>query len=172
MLMDTLIAIDPWVETFAARLRQNGADVVLDKWNLPMGEDRFHFMERAVMTAAFVLVICTPEYAAKANDRTGGVGYEATIITPHIANRTENRKFIPILRSGDWSTSLPVWIAARRGADLSGNPYSETEFAELLRTLHREAAQAPALGPPPSFTEPTAETPPEFRVRPPIVSQP
>jgi hypothetical protein len=141
-----------WVEAFATALRQNGVDVVLDCWHLPPGADMYHFMETSVRSAEFVLVICTPDYAAKADDRTGGVGYEATIITAPLARQTDERKFIPILRSGDWSSAVPVWLASRRGLDFTDNPYSPAEFQNLLRTLHHEEVQAPAVGPRPLFS--------------------
>ena len=100
-----------WVEAFATALRQNGVDVVLDRWHLQPGADIYRFMESSVRSAEFVLVICTPAYAAKADDRVGGVGYEATIITVQLARQTDERKFIPILRSGDWTTAVPLWLA-------------------------------------------------------------
>jgi hypothetical protein len=140
-----------WVEAFATALRQNGVDVVLDRWHLQPGTDMYHFMERSVRSAQFILVICTPTYAAKAENRVGGVGYEATIITTQLARQTDQQKFIPILRSGDWTSAAPIWLASRRGLDFSSNPYSPSEFHNLLRTLHREEVQAPALGPRPSF---------------------
>lgn len=63
-----------WVLDFATTLRHNGVDVVLDQWHLPPGADMYHFMEQSVRSAVFVLVICTPTYAEKANARLGGVG--------------------------------------------------------------------------------------------------
>ncbi|SRR6266481_2085182 len=148
-----------WVESFATTLRQSGVDVVLDRWHLPPGTDMYHFMERSVRSAQFVLVICTPTYAAKAENRVGGVGYEATIITTQLARQTQQRKFIPILRSGNWTSAVPLWLASRRGLDFSANPYSPSEFHNLLRTLHREEVQAPTLGPLPPF--PDSATPTE-----------
>jgi hypothetical protein len=140
-----------WVESLATTLRQHGVDVVLDRWHLAPGCDMDHFMEQSVCAAERVLVICTPEYAAKADDRVGGVGYEATIITTQLARQTDQRKFIPLLRSGDWASAVPVWLASRRGLDFSGNRYPASEFEALLRTLHHQEVEAPALGPRPQF---------------------
>lgn len=141
-----------WVLSLATRLRQEGVDVVLDEWNLGLGENRFHFMEQSVVSAEFVLLVCTPLYAEKSNDREGGVGYEANIITAQIAEKTDKQKFIPVLRTGDWKSSLPVWLKQMVGCNLSATPYSEPEYRKLLRTLHRQQAVAPVLGPRPSFT--------------------
>jgi hypothetical protein len=145
-----------WVLTLATRLRQEGVDVVLDEWNLGLGENRFHFMERSVVWAEFTLLVCTPLYAEKSNDREGGVGYESNIITTQIAEKTDKQKFIPVLRAGDWKSALPVWLKHTVGCNLSADPYSESEYRKLLRTLHRQQPVAPALGPRPSFPQQAA----------------
>jgi hypothetical protein len=147
-----------WVLTFATRLRLESVDVVLDEWNLGLGENRFHFMERSVVSAEFILLVCTPIYAEKSNDRDGGVGYESNIITTQIAEKTDKQKFIPILRAGDWKSALPVWLKHIVGCNLSANPYSESEYKKLLRTLHRQQAVVPALGPRPSFPQQTPQS--------------
>lgn len=60
-----------WVRQLATRLRNDAVDTRLDQWHLRGGHDRFHFMEQAIATSDFVLIICTPGYAAKANAREG-----------------------------------------------------------------------------------------------------
>jgi len=148
-----------WVLSLATRLRsEGGVDVVLDEWHLGYGENRFLFMEQSVVSSAFILLVCTPPYAEKANDRQGGVGYESNIITSQIADRTDKQKFIPVLRSGEWKSALPVWLKHMTGCDLSADPYSEQQFQKLLRTLHGQQVLAPALGPRPSFPKTVAET--------------
>jgi hypothetical protein len=140
-----------WVLAFATALRKSGVNVVLDEWHLPPGGDMYHFMEHSVRSAEFVIVVCTPAYAAKADARIGGVGYEARIITTELAQQTDQRKFLPILRSGEYLSAVPIWLTSRRGLDFTATPYSAAEFERLLRTLHREEVEAPALGPKPVF---------------------
>lgn len=153
-------ALQQWVLKFATRLRENGVDVTLDQWHLDYGDDRLHFMERSVVSAGFVLIICTPHYAEKSDDRAGGVGYESNIITSRIAEKTDRQKFIPVLRSGDWKTSVPAWLKHVAGCNLTTEPFSEAEFRNLLKTLHRRRPNAPALGPAPSFEDnPVSEEP-------------
>jgi hypothetical protein len=139
-----------WVLQFATELKENGISVILDQWDLPHGGDKAIFMERTA-GCDFVLVVCTPEYAEKANKRHGGVGYEAMIITGQIANSIDSNKFIPVLRLGDWDSALPVWLKTKRGVDLRGAPHAQSEFQDLLRTLHREPVPSPPLGDRPSF---------------------
>jgi hypothetical protein len=142
-----------WVLEFAKHLRSKGVDVTLDQWHLGLGDNRFQFMERSVTRSEFVLVICTPTYAERSEERSGGVGYESNIITSRIAEKAGKQKFIPVLRSGEWPTSVPAWLKFAVGCDLSGKPYRPNQFQQLLKTLHRKNTSAPALGPVPVFEE-------------------
>jgi hypothetical protein len=140
-----------WIIRFSTSLWDKGIEAILDVWHLQPGEDRFAFMEKAIASSDFVLLICTPEYAEKANARTGGVGYESMVVTGQLASNLDTNKFIPILRSGDWETAPPVWLRSRIGIDLHDDPYSAAEFAKLLRTLHGQPLTAPAIGNRPEF---------------------
>jgi hypothetical protein len=141
-----------WVLELATRLRaEGGVQIILDRWHLPLGGDKNVFMEKSIAASKFVVLICTSDYARSANQRTGGVGYEATIITAELAEDINQAKFIPVLRSGDWKSSLPAWIKSKRGVDLRGNPYSEEQYQELLRGLHQQTLEPPPVGPKPKF---------------------
>lgn len=137
----------------------------LDQWHLRAGHDRFHFMEQSVNNCEFVLIICTPIYAAKSNAREGGVGYESSIITPEFAGKVSQTKFVPVLRDGDWNTAIPSWLKSRVGFDLRDSNY-EAGYQELLLHLHDAHASAPAIGPRPAFKnkQPTSWIPPATRV--------
>jgi hypothetical protein len=122
-----------WVRKLAERLRSQGVKVILDQWDLKVGGDRTHFMASRIDSSDFVIIVCTPTYAAKANNREGGVGYEAMIITSQVARRTLQDKFIPVLRSGAWDDSaIPIWLQSKIGADLRGNPYDQKQYDTLI----------------------------------------
>lgn len=144
-----------WVLQFATRLQEKGGvKVILDRWHLRPGMDRTHFMESNIEASDFVLVVCTPDYAAKSNARSGGVGYEAMIITTQLAHQVLQSKFIPVLRAGKWGpTSQPTWIDSKIGVNLSGDPYDENQYEDLLRELHRSPVQPPPIGPKPVFSD-------------------
>jgi hypothetical protein len=142
-----------WVLELAKHLRSNGINVTLDQWHLGLGDNRFQFMEQSVTRSEFVLVICTPIYAEKSEERSGGVGYESNIITSRIAEKVGKQKFIPVLRLGDWSGAVPAWLKFAVGCDLRDEPYSPEQFRTLLKTLHGKNASVPALGPAPSFDD-------------------
>jgi hypothetical protein len=142
-----------WIIRFSASLWDKGIEAILDVWHLQPGEDRLAFMEKAIESSDYVLVICTPEYAEKANARIGGVGYESMVVSGQLADSLDTNKFIPILRSGDWKKALPVWLRTRLGIDLSDDPYSASAFGQLLRTLHGQPMTAPPIGNAPEFAD-------------------
>ena len=139
-------AHEAWVRNFAERLRKDGINAKLDKWETSIGDQLPEFMERSVRDNDFVIVICTPRYRERSDKREGGVGYEGTIMTAEIMNRQNHRKFLPILRSGTWVDAAPSWLAGKQYADLSDEPYSELRYMELIETLRNEREAAPPIG--------------------------
>jgi TIR domain len=140
-----------WVFRLATRLQEDGIEIIFDRWHLHPGQEKQHFMEQAVTKSDFVVVICTENYATRANNREGGVGYESMIITSEMADHILTRKFIPVLKSGGFKNSLPLYIKGRMGVDLSGTPYREDEYERLIRVLHGESIQPPPIGKKPVF---------------------
>ena len=133
-------------KTFAARLRADGVDVTLDRWAAIPGDRLPHFMEQAIRENCYVLIVCTPKYKEKSDNRKGGVGYEGDIMTGEVHTQGNHRKFIPILRRGDWKTAMPSWLAGKYDIDLTGDPYSEENYRDLVLTLHDLREQAPPVG--------------------------
>ena len=88
-----------WVIRLAEDLRENGIEVILDKWDLREGQGSHAFMEKMVTYPEIkkVLLICDKEYVAKADDRTGGVGTETQIITPEIYEKQDQTKFVAVV---------------------------------------------------------------------------
>jgi len=147
-----------WVRTqLAERLMAGGIRVILDQWHLKFGSDLGVFME-TLSRADFVLIVCTPEYAARADNREGGVGYESTIITGELLARRPSiePKFVPLLRAGELENSRPAYLKTTLAADLRPeNPDYEMQFERLLRQLHRE----PEYVPPPLDSKPAFHPP-------------
>jgi len=154
-----------WVATLAERLRLDGVDVVLDRWGAVPGDQLPEFMERAIRENEYVVIICTPRYKQKSDAREGGVGYEGDIMTAEVMTQQNHRKFIPALRNGSWAESAPSWLAGKYYVNLSGDPYSERDYADLVRTLLNIRESAPPLGQPTQSvrarsTSASAATPP------------
>ncbi|MGH7963417.1 MAG: SEFIR domain-containing protein, partial [Candidatus Binatia bacterium] len=112
-----------WVIDVATALRDAGVDVILDKWDLREGHDAHHFMEQMVVNPGVkkVAMICDRKYAEKANDRAGGVGTEAQIISAEIYAKTDQDKFVAVLseRDSEGKPFLPAYYKSRIYIDLS-----------------------------------------------------
>ncbi len=138
-----------WVRDLATRLRADGVDAILDRWEVVPGDQMPAFMENAITNNDFVIVICTPNYKDRCDDRRGGVGYEGDIMTSEALYQDNDRKFIPVLRSGIWIESAPTWMRGKRYVDLSDFPNSEEGYEELLQTLLEANEGPPPIGMPP-----------------------
>ena len=135
-----------WVKLLAERLRADGVDVTLDRWATVPGDQLPTFMERAIRENQFVVIICTPRYKRRSDAREGGVGYEGDIMTAEVMTQQNNRKFIPVWRSGTWIEAAPSWLASKYYINLTGDPYSERDYKDLVRTLLGIRESAPPLG--------------------------
>lgn len=146
-----------WVRTLAERLVSNGVHAYLDDWDVQYGESLTQFMEEKLPTADFVFIVCTPQYATKSTARKGGVGYEAQIISSHIAASIERSKFVPILRTGklapdDPDCAMPPHFRGIRAIDMRADDQFDTMFENLLRHVYgKPALTRPSLGKPPSY---------------------
>jgi hypothetical protein len=129
-----------WVEKFASCLKKDGIHVILDQWNVVPGDQLPAFMERAVKHSKYVLCLCTPGYKKKSEKRRGGVGYEGHIITAEMFDGNQ-RKFIPILRNGEWKKAAPSWMSGKVYIDLRGNPYDVKDYQALLMTLQGKSTK-------------------------------
>jgi len=58
------------------------------------------------------------------------------VITAELAEHMLTNKFIPVLRKGSWTSSLPIYLKSRMGVNLSDEPYREDEYERLRRVLH------------------------------------
>ena len=139
-----------WVKQLATRLRADGVEVTLDHWHSAPGDQIPLFMERAVRDNSFVIAICTPRFKERSDEREGGVGYEGDIMTAYALTLGDQKKFIPVLRRGSWNEAAPTWLLGRAYRDLSNEPYSESQYQELLKTLLGTREKAPRVGAPQS----------------------
>ncbi len=145
---------EEWVINFAERLMANGVNVVLDKWDLKEGHDKYTFMEKMVSSKEIhkVLLILDKKYAEKAEERSGGVGTETQIISPEIYLNVSQEKFIPIVveRDEDGKEYLPTFLKSRIYIDLSSPDKFEANYEKLIRNIFQRPANVkPQLGKPP-----------------------
>ena len=147
---------EEWVLYLAQRLRSDGVNVVLDKWDLKEGQDKYTFMESMVNSDDIikVLMILDKKYQIKADERAGGVGTETQIISPKLYENLSQEKFIPIISEKDENGQpfLPAYLKGRMYIDLSNESYYEKSYEDLLRNIYNKPRyRKPELGRPPGY---------------------
>lgn len=143
-----------WVRAFATRLTENGVVINLDQWDVSLGDQLPRYMEKSIRESDFVLIICTPTYASKANAGKGGVGYETGVVTGEIfGEAASERKFIPVLR-GDPVVSLPSYLKSKAYIDFRNDSEYEINLESLLRHIYGEPRfKRPKPGKKPNFED-------------------
>lgn len=149
---------DALVLPLAQRLVNHGVDVVLDKWDLKEGQDKYAFMEQCVTDPDItkVLIICDKTYTEKANARKGGVGDETVIISGEVYGRMKQEKFIPVVVERDETGNpyVPAYIKTRIYIDLSREDVYEDEYEKLLRNIYDKPQHSkPKLGKRPEWLD-------------------
>lgn len=139
-----------WARSLAERLRADGVEAMLDQWAAAPGDQLPAFMERSIAESDFVLVVCTPRYKVRSEKRIGGVGYEGDIITAELLQHSKRRKFIPVLRCGDWKESAPSWLSGGYYIDLRDGARFEAQYQDLLSTVWGARPKPPPVGPVPA----------------------
>ena len=97
-----------------------------------------HFMEQAVVNADRIILILTPAYKQKADNRTGGAGFEWSLISQEIYQDQHSEKFIPVIRNGNFLESAPNFVKPIVCHDMSEDTAFEKSLTELLRLLYDE----------------------------------
>lgn len=143
------------VVQFAQRLVDDGVDVVFDKWDLLAGQDVNKFMEQCVADPSIdkVIIVCDSGYARKADERKGGVGTEAQVISPEVYEKTEQVKYVPVVfeMTEEGKPCLPIFLKSRKYFNLCGD-HKEEQYEQLLRHLfNRPEYTKPTMGKPPSY---------------------
>jgi hypothetical protein len=147
-----------WVRHLGERLYGAGIEARLDQWSVRPGESFTAFMEQEVAAADFVLVVCTPSYAHKSNNRQGGVGYEQQIVSGQLMSGTARSKFIPILRKGSYEPgpdfAIPTHFLGIAWIEFRDDEAFEVSLEDLIRVI----VSKPKYAPPPLGARPSLET--------------
>ena len=149
-----------WVLRLATSLQESGVQVILDKWDLREGADKYKFMEKMVTDPLIrkVIVVCDRIYSEKANDRAGGVGTETQIISQEVYNQIDStdqkQKFVALITERDEKGNpyIPVFLKSRIYIDMSEEQLYSEGFEQLLRWIFdKPLYKKPPLGKPPAF---------------------
>lgn len=138
-----------WVRKLAEDLTDAGVQVVLDQWDVRLGQDLAAFMHDGITSATRVLMICTARYIDRVQNNQGGVAYERLLVTAEIAAEIDTNKFVPLVRNNPGS-KIPSFMRMRLYIDFSDDSRYEQDSANLIADLHG----VPRHSPPPVGANP------------------
>lgn len=155
------------VLSFTTDLIKDGIDVILDLYEINLGNDLNSFMEKCVLDESItnVLMLIDENYANKANNREGGVGKETQIISEKVYKRVNESKFVPIIfgRDSKGEIVLPLYLQSRYFCDLTDPDSYSQNYKELVRALYGvNSIRKPEIGTKPAWVDeqyqPTSST--------------
>lgn len=126
-----------WVKSLADKLLADGIEAIIDSYDVSPGDRLPKFMESSIRDSDYVIIICTEEYKRKANNREKGVGYESHIISAELYNNHNDRKFIPVIRQGDFNSALLTYLDGKLAIDLRGNLFNEDSYKDLIASIFK-----------------------------------
>ena len=140
-----------WVMALASRLRANGIDVCLDRWDVTLGGNLALFMERAASDAYRVIAVISETYSRKADARVGGAGVEAQMLSSRLYDALASDQVIPIIRNNPNSPpAIPAFLRGRLWLDFRDAATQEAAYEKFLRDIHGAPVEtAPPVGPNP-----------------------
>ncbi|MES2588782.1 MAG: toll/interleukin-1 receptor domain-containing protein [Bacteroidota bacterium] len=124
-----------WVLQLATRLRKNGVDVILDRWNIKLGSDLASFMERGLSKSQRIVSVCSDAYVRKANEGKGGAGYEKQIMTSEFINDQNTNWVIPLIKNNPNERKTPTFLGGRMCISFEEPHLYESKYEELLRDI-------------------------------------
>lgn len=127
-----------WVLQLATRLRSNGVDVILDRWNIRLGSDLATFMEHGLSKSHRVICICSANYIVKANEGKGGAGYEKQIMSSEYIKDQNSNWVIPLIKNNNTEKKTPTFLNGRQYIDFNDSNLYESKYEELLRDILEE----------------------------------
>jgi len=133
-----------WVAELADRLHQEQAiAIVFDDYDVRPGMSLTKFMERASEVDK-ILVVLTPSYKTKAESRTGGVGYEAGLLTTRLLTEATEATVVPVLR-GPKEVSIPSFLKDKVYVDFRPSANAGVAYKFLVNAIkERPARERPA----------------------------
>lgn len=142
-----------WVKGLADILITNGIDIILDQYEVQAGANISYFMEKSLVESEKVLIIFTENYQAKATNRKGGVGVEYSILNAEVCqNITNNKKYIPVLRSGTIQTSIPPFMQQFISIYMKDNTKYDEQIKEIIHCIFdKPLVSKPKIGKRPDY---------------------
>ncbi len=147
----------------AKKLKNDGVEILIDRWDLKPGNDMYSFMEKSVSDPSVtnVLILLDPVYKEKADNRKGGVGTETQIISVETYEKDQT-KYIPVVmeKDKDGKCVKPIYLNSKFHCDLSNPESYENNYKELVSLLYgKELCEKPKIGKVPDWISDSSENP-------------
>ncbi len=123
-----------WVLDLAKQLQQDNVDLIFDQSNLLVGGNITYFMER-IRVVDKVIIVMTENYKSKSENRIGGVGYEFQLLTDILSENLIQPKIIPILKSGNKESSIPVILRQYLYVDMTDEISYAENYNKILKAI-------------------------------------
>ncbi|TZE82088.1 toll/interleukin-1 receptor domain-containing protein [Calorimonas adulescens] len=141
-----------WVTVLAAKLRENGVDATIDKFETQSKTVNLNrMMIEKIKNSDNILLILTENYAKKADTFQGGVGYETNLLIQYIKDNPD--KIILIMRhKGDYRKAVPFYLEGFHFINFSHDDQFDIKFDELLYRIYQvDVIDVPKVGPKPKL---------------------
>lgn len=97
-----------------------------------------------------IIMVIDQKYTERANERSGGVGTESTILSNELYTKKDKNNIVAVL--AETNVSIPTFYVGRIYIDLSQDDKFAEEFEKLVRwAFGKFKYEKPTLGTPPSF---------------------
>lgn len=142
----------------ARDLRESGVDVILDKWDLREGQEASAFMEKMVTDDSItkVIIVSDRSYQEKSDNRSGGAGTEAQIISPKLYAGEDEGKFVALVfeRDEQGRAFLPAYYTSRIFIDFTDVGRATDSFEQLVRwVFNKPLHKKPKIGRAPAYLD-------------------
>lgn len=126
-----------WVAGLVNLLRDNDIDATADVFETQKGTTNLYsMMVKNIRDNDYTIIVLTPEYAKKADELQGGVGFETSMLIPLIQENLQ--KIIPIIRCNEnASKAIPFYLKGVHYIDFSNQYSFKEKFDELLHRIFK-----------------------------------
>ncbi|WP_157950997.1 toll/interleukin-1 receptor domain-containing protein [Peribacillus acanthi] len=139
-----------WILYLANRLRDKGLIAEADVFETQQKSVHLNrMMVEKVKDSDYIIIVLTENYARKADNFEGGVGFESQLTLPLLMENPN--KLVPIMRhQGDFNKVFPFHFKGHYAVDFSKDETFEAKFEELIYRLYEK---------PRFFVQPVGEVP-------------
>ncbi|SFS77701.1 toll/interleukin-1 receptor domain-containing protein [Paenibacillus sp. BC26] len=126
-----------WVLNLTNRLRsQGGVDAKMDLFITQSGTVNLNsMMVQNMMRNSFIIVVLTENYADRADNNKGGVGFE-TLLSLSTLQDNPNKLILLNRHGGDFKAAIPFHLKGYYMIDFSEDSKFEESFTELLHRIY------------------------------------